>query len=198
MSFFKVSASLSSAVYLYEGVTAEEQNSIAQDVWVADLDGVHYVGTLEPVQALEGKLMSSAGQALPALYTEQELDALRQQVTAEIKAERDRRKAGGFHVGDKWFHSDGDDRSQYLTLLITALEKSLPVDFVFDQNWLTMDGTFVPMTVELIRQVRDAGIANEQILFNQGLVHIAAMLTLDNPRLYDYSGNWSETYATFV
>jgi hypothetical protein len=82
-----------------------------------------------------------------------------------IKAERDQRKAGGWKVGDNWFHSDEPSRTQYGTLLTTAIEKALPADYVFNQYWKTMSGAFVPMTVALVRQIRDVGLATESDLF---------------------------------
>lgn len=40
-----------------------------------------------------------------------------------IKAERDRRKAGGFKVGALWFHSDADSRIQHLGLKDNARDQ---------------------------------------------------------------------------
>jgi hypothetical protein len=44
------------------------------------------------------------------------LEESRAQCRTAIKAERDRRKAGGVLSGEKWFHSDADSRMQHLQL----------------------------------------------------------------------------------
>lgn len=116
-----------------------------------------------------------------------------------IKGERDLRKAGGFKVvvgvEDKWFHSDEPSRSQYGVLLTTAVEKGLPVDFVFDAAWKTMDGTKLPMTVDLVRRIRDAGLVVEAQNFNNAETHKAAMEISADPAAYDFSAGWSQTFV---
>lgn len=115
-----------------------------------------------------------------------------------IKAERDRRKYGGFKVvvggEDKWFHSDEPSRNQYGVMLTTAIEKGLPVDFVFDA-WKTMDGTKLPMTVELVRRIRDAGMAMEKQHFNNAEIHKAAMEASSDPAAYDFSTGWPKVFG---
>lgn len=117
----------------------------------------------------------------------------------QIKTARDLRKSGGFKVVvdgvDRWFHSDEPSRNQYGVLLTTALEKALPVDFVFDPAWKTMDGTKLPMTVDLVRYIRDAGLVVEKQNFNNAEIHKAAMEVSADPALYDFSAGWHQTYA---
>jgi hypothetical protein len=116
-----------------------------------------------------------------------------------IKAERDLRKSGGFKVVvdgvDKWFHSNDPSRSQYGVLLTTAVEKGLPVDFVFDGAWKTMDGTKLPMTVELVRRIRDVGLVVEAQNFANAEAHKEVMMASAEPAAYDFSAGWSPTYG---
>lgn len=117
----------------------------------------------------------------------------------EIKAERDRRKYGGVNVVvgglNKWFHTDEPSRNQYVFLLTTAIEKTLPLDFVFDPAWKTMDGTKLPMTVDLVRNIRDAGLVVEKLNFNNAEVHRAAMDASATPETYDFSTGWPKVYG---
>lgn len=121
------------------------------------------------------------------------------QMWDKIKTERDLRKSGGFKVVvagvDTWFHSDEPSRSQYGVLLTTAIEKALPVDFVFDPAWKCMDGTKLPMTVALVRQIRDAGLVVEAQNFNNAELHRAAMEASADPSAYDFSAGWHQIYA---
>jgi hypothetical protein len=117
------------------------------------------------------------------------------EVWERIKSERDRRKSGGFRVAALWLHSDDASRIQYNTLLVTAFEKSLPLNYVLDPAWKTMDGTFVPMTVDLLRQTRDAGVAYESALFRQGELHKTAMAASADPAAYDFSTGWPAVFA---
>lgn len=121
------------------------------------------------------------------------------QMWEKIKAERDLRKSGGFKAVvdgvDRWFHSDEPSRNQYGVLLTTAIEKVVPVDFVFDPAWKSMDGTKLPMTVELVRRIRDAGLVAEKQNFNNAEIHKAAMMASAEPAAYDFLSGWAQTFA---
>lgn len=112
-----------------------------------------------------------------------------------IKAERDRRKAGGFKVGTLWYHSDEASRGQYSILLSMAVEKSIPVGTALSPAWKDMAGNFAPMTVALLRQIRDAGLALEQQLFTIAETHRMAMEASADPASYDFSTGWPAAYT---
>lgn len=155
---------------------------------------------------LLGKIVGTFANLQPGA-AEEWLDASAPELVAQvkefkwsaIKAERDRRKSGGFKVvvggEEKWFHSDDPSRSQYGVLLTTAVEKTLPVDFVFDSAWKTMDGTKLPMTVGLVRSIRDAGLAMEKQNFNNAETHKAAMEASADPAAYNFSAGWAPAYG---
>ena len=94
-----------------------------------------------------------------------------------IKAERDRRKAGGVKVGAKWFHSDDGSRIQA------------------NLQWKTMDGSFIAMTQTLASQVFQAVAASDQAIFTVAEQHKAAMEASADPASYDYSGGWPKIYG---
>lgn len=112
-----------------------------------------------------------------------------------IKAERDRRKAGGFKVGTLWYHSDEASRGQYSILLSMAVEKAIPIGTALSPAWKDMAGNFAPMTVALLRQIRDAGLALEQQLFTTAETHRAAMEASADPVSYDFSAGWPAAFT---
>jgi hypothetical protein len=113
------------------------------------------------------------------------------------KAERDRRKAGGIKVTvgttDYWFWTDEPTRTQY-SLLDSAMTRAGVADSYVIDNWKTMSGEFVPMTVGLLHQVITAGIANEREIFQTAELHRTEILASDAPETYDYSQGWPLTY----
>lgn len=131
--------------------------------------------------------------------TEAEADALRfpkptpEQAKATawsgIKAERDRRKAGGIKVGAKWFHSDDGSRIQQMGLVMMGA--SIPAGL----QWKTMDGSFITMTQALAGNVFAAAAASDQAIFAAAETHRVAMEASADPASYDYSGGWPKIYG---
>lgn len=129
--------------------------------------------------------------------TDAEADALRAPTLAEIKAhqwesikaERDRRKAGGVKVGAKWFHSDDASRIQQMGLVMMGA--SIPADL----QWKTMDGSFVAMTQAVAGSGFAAAAASDQAIFAVAEGHRVAMEASADPASYDYSGGWPKVYG---
>lgn len=136
----------------------------------------------------------SYNDALAAHIDKGSLDAAKVNVVAlawlPIQDERDARKESGFFTGEYWFHSDDRSRTQYSVFLSLAIEKKLAASYVLHPAWKTMDGTFVPMTVALLRSIRDAGIASETALFDCAQNHRILMTASDDPLGYDFSAGW--------
>ena len=114
---------------------------------------------------------------------------------AKIKAERERRKfTSGFKVGTLWFNSDANSRSQYNTMLNMAGEHSLLATYAFRPAWKTMSGATTPMTVALVRQIRDAALINEAAIFDNAESHKTAMESSATPLSYNFSTGWPATF----
>lgn len=109
-----------------------------------------------------------------------------------IKAERDRRKAGGVKVGTKWFHTDDASRIQHMAL--NMMGANIPANL----QWKMMDGTFVTMTQALAGQVFQAVAVLDMQAFAKAEEHRVAMNAAENPFEYDFSTGWPKTYAEFV
>ena len=107
----------------------------------------------------------------------------------KIKAERDRRTAGGVKVGSKWFHSDDGSRIQQMGLVMMGA--SIPANL----QWKTMNGSFITMTQTLASQVFQAVAASDQAIFAAAETHRAAMEASADPAAYDYSTGWPKIYG---
>lgn len=106
-----------------------------------------------------------------------------------IKAERDRRKAGGVKVGAKWFHSDDASRIQQMGLVIMGA--NLPANL----QWKTMDGSFITMTQTLAQQVFTAQASSDQTIFAAAETHRVAVEASADPATYDYSTGWPKIFG---
>lgn len=118
-----------------------------------------------------------------------------------VKDQRDRRKEGGVKVDvdgkGYWFWTDEPSRNQYFVLDGYAKRNNIPDDAVLD-NWKTMSGEFVPMTLTLLHQVVDAGVQNEKRVFAVAEAHRQALLVSDDPANYDILANWPEVFDKFA
>lgn len=117
------------------------------------------------------------------------LEELRAAAWSGIKAERERRKAGGVKVGAKWFHSDDGSRIQQMSLVMMGA--SIPAGL----QWKTMDGSFITMTQALAGNVFAAAAASDHAVFAAAETHRVAMEASADPAAYDYSGGWPEIYG---
>lgn len=120
-----------------------------------------------------------------------------------IKAERDRRKAGGLKVGALWFHSDADSRIQHLGLKDKARDLLAAGGVVTDNltilgqpvRWKTIDGSSATVTAELAFDIVAAAGDLDARLFAVAETHRAAMEAAADPSAYDFSAGWPETFG---
>jgi len=112
-----------------------------------------------------------------------------------IKAKRYAIQYGGILVQTKWYHTDEESMSLYGTLLSMASEKALAGTVVLVAQWKTMNGTFVSMTVDLLRAIRDAGVTTTTANFTNAETHRTNMLASATPETYDFSTGWSAVYV---
>ena len=124
-----------------------------------------------------------------------------------IKAERDRRKSGGFKVkvgsSNKWFHSDADSRIQHLGLKDMARDLIAGGGAMTDKltilgqtvKWKTMDGSFVDVSTQVAFDIVAAAGDLDAQLFVAAETHKAAMEASADPASYDYSTGWPKIYG---
>lgn len=106
---------------------------------------------------------------------------------ALLNMERDfRRRAGGYLVGDHWFHSDLESKVEQIGLLLLGANLP-PID------WKTMTGHKVPLTPALAQQIFMAAVSKTVALFDAAEAK-AAQLTDTNAATFDYFGGWPVCY----
>lgn len=108
----------------------------------------------------------------------------------KIKAERDRRELGGYLVGQTWYHSDPQSLMKYNTLLSMAIEKSYPQATIVSAKWKDMAGSFSPMTVAKLREIRDVGVTKIAQIYSAAETHKTLMGLSEIPLTYDYTSGW--------
>jgi len=123
----------------------------------------------------------------------------------EIKAERDRRKIGGFKVGAHWFHSDAESKTQHLANKDTARDQLATggklSDMLLDPltsttiPWKAMSGDFVVLTCQLAFDIVAAAKASEFATFTTAETHKAAMMACADPSAYDFSSGWPKIFT---
>lgn len=154
-------------------------------------------------QHLEAPQMVQGGRVVDYAPVAPTHEALAAAAWAEIKIERDRRKAGGVKVGTKWYHSDETSRTQYIGLLHMADAAvaaggtgSTTLQYGGqDIQWKTMDGTFIKMTVQRAKDVFNAVSGLDFAAFGAAEAHKAAMEASADPASYDFSAGWPATFA---
>ena len=134
-----------------------------------------------------GKLIVSDSSGYPILQDAPLASS--EQVWAQIKTERDKRKEGGVSVGGKWFHSDDASRIQQLSLVL--LSSNIPKGL----QWKTMDGSFIEMDAKLAKKIFDAQVLNDQTIFSVAQQHKMSMEASTIPSSYDYSKGWPKIYG---
>lgn len=115
--------------------------------------------------------------------------AMRIEIWEKIKSERDRRKAGGVHVGSKWFHSDDASRIQQIGLVMFGA--NIPANLM----WKTMDGSFVLMTQTLAMQIFQTTAYSDQAIFTIAEQHKQSIMQSNEPLTYNYLAGWPLTYG---
>lgn len=126
---------------------------------------------------------------------------------SDIRAERDRRKAGGFKVKvggiDKWFHSDADSRIQHLGLKDKARDLLAAGGAMTDKitilgqavKWKTMDGSFVEVTAQVALDIVAAAADLDAQLFAAAETHRATVEAALDPDSYNPATGWPATFG---
>lgn len=111
---------------------------------------------------------------------------------AEIKRERDRiRFEGGVMVGGHWYLSHQTATVEYNSII----NLGLPDATVIRPNWRTMDGSEVPMSPGLAKQIIVAGFAQAAAIDDAAQTHKTAMEACDDPSVYDFSIGWPAIFG---
>lgn len=137
----------------------------------------------------QGEMMVKNGAVVPYAAPAPDPLQVKSAKWEAIKSERDRRKAGGVKVGEKWFHSDDGSRIQQMGLVMMGA--NLPAGL----QWKTMDGSFITMTQTLASQVFQAVAASDQAFFAAAETHRVKLNASADPASYDFSTGWPKIYG---
>lgn len=114
--------------------------------------------------------------------------ALRAALWEQIKAERERRKAGGTKVGANWFHSDTDSRIQQIGLVLMGAAVP-PV------SWKLLGGGAITMSQTLAGQIFGAVAASDLALHAYAEALKAQVNAAADPHAIDISAGWPDTFG---
>ena len=152
-----------------------------------------------------GKLIQSddGGNPIAVAPPAPSIETLRARAWESMKAERDRRKAGGVMVGGNWFHSDADSRIQWLGIKDTARDlladgKTVdePVTVLgHPLQWKTIAGDFAAVTVRTALDVVTATKELDAVLFTIAEQKRVEMEASADPAAYDVLAGWPSTYS---
>lgn len=139
----------------------------------------------------------------PTIYNEpleeilqKELQVAKLIMWENIKAERDRRKYSGVKVGDHWFHSDPDSRTQQIALVM--LGDSIPPNI----QWKTLTPgngleniVTIPMTKELAKNIFSAVLVSDTTLHYIADIHRNNVMNSEDPNNYNYLTGWPKCFG---
>jgi len=91
--------------------------------------------------------------------------------------------------------TDTETRGQFAIMYAAISVNSLVDTYVFDSNWKTMDRTFLPMPVSLLKLIIHGGMMNESANFANAEAHRTAMLLSTTPETYDFSTGWTAVHV---
>lgn len=180
-------------------ITSLKYASMSQDSIQVTLEDGSYTAPwpCHTWHAEEIQAAIDSGMSIELWKTEEEVLAeAKESVWDQIKAERDRHiLEGGYHITInevvKWFHSDVKSRTQYITIVNTGVTNpTLAIE-----NWKTMDGSFVTMTVDLANSLLLHAVTQEAAIFAAAEQHKAAAFALADPSTYDFSTGWPLVYG---
>lgn len=139
---------------------------------------------------------------IPTIYREsseeiadRELRNIRLVLWENIKAERERRKYSGVKVGNYWFHSDPDSRTQQMALVL--LGDGIPPGI----QWKTLTSgnglenlVTVEMTKDLARNIFSSILMSDTTLHAVAEYHRSNMINSSDPSSYNYLVGWPKCF----
>ena len=117
------------------------------------------------------------------------LVAKQNQAWARIEQERTRIGLGGILVNGKWFHTDNESLTKYLSMVVAG-ENILP-----NIMWKTMDGSKILMTAQLVKDIYNTAMTFSNTVFNHGEVLKELMLASEDPDKFDASLGWPTVFS---
>jgi len=126
---------------------------------------------------------------IPDNIIKEKLKAKQDEAWRRIQVERDRVNLGGVLVSGKWFHTDNESITNYLSLMVAG--DNIPANIM----WKTMDGSKVLMTSSIVKDIYNSCIVSKLKIFNHGEVLKELMLKNNNPDTFDATLGWPQVFS---
>ncbi len=110
----------------------------------------------------------------------------------DIQLIRESVQKGGVKVGEYWFHTDPDSRTQYLAM--DRLGEELPENLF----WKTMSGEFILMTPSLVHTVFIASVIKDIEVFAYAESVKALVYASEEPESVNIVEGWPSKYKKAV
>ena len=155
-------------------------------------------------------IVYDSGDSIPSKETLDNLlgTATKAKIWEDIKAYHDARKFKGLYVSNKWFHNDADSRTQWLGLkdkardvlsnggtytdILTIIHPILGATNII---WNCMDGSYIPVTVQLAFDVVTKTGDLDGVLYGTALYHKQGLYNSVTPETYNYKVGWPTIYG---
>jgi len=116
-----------------------------------------------------------------------------------IKIVREKKKYAGVKVGEHWFHSDPDSRTQQLSLAMVGT--NLPEGIMWKTltpNGGLYDPVEIEMTPELAQAIFFTTMQSDSCFHAAAELHRHNMLLCENPYEYNFDVNWPESFEDLL
>lgn len=124
------------------------------------------------------------------MATPEEIEAERMNKWRQIEAMREAKYSNGVKVGGYWFQTSAWSKINYMGAAMLG-------DAFPGTDWKTMTGEIVPLTGQLAGQIMAAIAGQTDAIFKAAQSHKEAMMSSEDPSIYDFSEGWPETFGEY-
>ena len=108
----------------------------------------------------------------------------------QIEAMREAKYSNGVKVGGYWFQTSAWSKINYMGAAMLG-------DAFPGTDWKTMTGETVLLTGQLAGQIMVAIAGQTDAIFKAAQSHKEAMMSSEDPSVYDFSEGWPETFGEY-
>ena len=150
------------------------------------------VNSLEEAYSMSGMktVTCSSDGVFVYIATPEEIEAERINKWRQIEAIRESKYNNGVKVGGYWFQTSSWSKINYMGAAMLG-------DAFPGTDWKTMTGETVLLTGQLAGQIMAAIAGQTDAIFKAAQAHKEAMMSSEDPSVYDCSIGWPETFGEY-
>lgn len=150
------------------------------------------IDSLEEAYAISGMKTITCGSEgiFVHIATPEEIETERINKWRQIESMREAKYSNGVKVGDYWFQTSAWSKINYMGAAM--LGASFP-----GTDWKTMTGETVLLTGQLAGQIMVAIAGQTDAIFKAAQSHKEAIMSSEDPSVYDFSEGWPETFGEY-